>query len=117
MNIDEDNERKERIFMNMNDTHKNDIIDRNNINNINDRNDRNDRNIFEKLINKESNKSIDTDTDTDIFIFIFKTHFTPNNLKNQYSWKKYIKYKYYILKNFLLANDDIYSSKFPVYLR
>jgi len=111
MNIDEDNERKERIFMNMNDTHKNDIIDRNNINNINDRNDRNDRNIFEKLINKESNKSIDTDTDTDIFIFIFKTHFTPNNLKNQYSWKKYIKYKYYILKNFLLANDDIYSSK------
>jgi len=64
-------------------------------------------NIFEKLINKESNKSIDTNID----IFIFKTHFTPNNLKNQYSWKKYIKYKYYILKNFLLANDDIYSSK------
>ena len=35
MNIDEDNERKERIFMNMNDTHKNDIIDRNNINDRN----------------------------------------------------------------------------------
>ena len=65
-------------------------------------------NIFEKLINKESNKS-DTDTDTDIFIF--KTHFTPNNLKNQYSWKKYIKYKYYILKNFLLANIGIYATK------
>ena len=93
MNIDEDNEMNERIYMNMNDTHKN------------DRNDRNDRNIFETIFNKESNNSINTD------LFIFKTHFIPNNLKNKYSWKKYIKYKYYILKNFLFVNDNINISK------
>ena len=82
MNIDEVNEMNERIFMNMNDM-----------------NDINDMNIFETLFNSGLN-NLTRDN------FIFNSHFIPNKLKNKYTWKKYIKYKYYILKNFLLVNNN-----------
>lgn len=76
--------------------------------------------LFEKIFEYECNKPINSHWIDNIFIFTSK--FKPGlcKKKKQYTWKKYLKYKYFILKNFLNTNNfdtvkkkqllDIFSS-------
>jgi len=61
--------------------------------------------LFEKIFEYECNKPIKSDWIDNIFIFTSK--FKPGlcKKKKQYTWKKYLKYKYFILKNFLNTNN------------
>ena len=61
--------------------------------------------LFEKIFEYECNRPINCDWIENIFIFTNK--FKPGlcKKKKQYTWKKYTKYKYFILKNFLCANN------------
>jgi hypothetical protein len=61
--------------------------------------------LFEKIFEYECNRPINGNWIENIFIFTNK--FKPGlcKKKKQYTWKKYTKYKYFILKNFLCANN------------
>ena len=61
--------------------------------------------LFEKIFEYECNRPINGDWIENIFIFT--NNFTTGlcKKKKQYNWKKYLKYKYFILKNFLCANN------------
>ena len=61
--------------------------------------------LFEKIFEYECNRPINSHWIENIFIFTSK--FKPGlcKKKKQYNWKKYLKYKYFILKNFLCANN------------
>ena len=61
--------------------------------------------LFEKIFEYECNRPINGHWIDNIFIFTSK--FKPGlcKKKKQYNWKKYLKYKYFILKNFLCANN------------
>lgn len=61
--------------------------------------------LFEKIFEYECNRPINGHWIENIFIFTSK--FKPGlcKKKKQYTWKKYLKYKYFILKNFLCANN------------
>ena len=71
--------------------------------------------LFEMLIEKECNKYRDKLHMSNIFIFI--QHFVPNVYKSRddYSWKKYIKYKYFILNNYLRIKNSYIDIFIPQY--
>jgi len=62
--------------------------------------------VFEKLFKHQYDKISD---ETNIAnIFLFSSYFTSNTCKKRthYTWKKYIKYKYFMLKNYLNVNQN-----------
>ena len=71
--------------------------------------------IFEKVLKKEGDKYSNKLHLSNIFLFT--QHFFPNIYKtrNTYSWQKHIKYKFFILNNFLRIKysciDDIVKDR------
>ncbi len=61
--------------------------------------------LFEKIFEYECNKPINSDWIDNIFIFTSNFTSCSCKKKKQYTWKKYLKYKYFVLKNFLCANN------------
>ena len=62
--------------------------------------------VFEKILNIENTNIQRKKQLSKIFLF---THYFTKCLYNQrihYSWKKYIRYKYFILKNYLMVNNN-----------
>ena len=62
--------------------------------------------VFEKLFKHQYDKISDQTTIANIFLF--SSYFTSNVCKKRthYTWRKYIKYKYFMLKNYLNVNQN-----------
>jgi len=62
--------------------------------------------VFEKLFKHQYDKISDETNITNIFLF--SSYFTSNACKKRthYTWRKYIKYKYFMLKNYLNVNRN-----------